>query len=45
MKLKKEFEDFYKEIRIDSETHILKDKREAVENDIKTKRGLSWSVS
>lgn len=37
MKLKKEFEDFYKEIRIDSETHILKDKREAVENDIKTK--------
>lgn len=37
MKLKKEFEDFYKEIRIDSETHVLKEKREVLENDIKTK--------
>ena len=37
MKLKKEFEDFYKEIRIDSETHALKEKREVLENDIKTK--------
>ena len=37
MKLKKEFEYFYKEIRIDSETHALKEKREVLENDIKTK--------
>ena len=37
MKLKKEFEDFYKEIRIDCETHALKEKREVLENDIKTK--------
>ncbi len=37
MKLKKEFEDFYKDIRIDSETHALKEKREVLENDIKTK--------
>lgn len=37
MKLKKEFEDFYKEIRIDNEAHALKEKREVLENDIKTK--------
>ncbi len=37
MKLKKEFENFYKEIRIDSEAHALKEKREVLENDIKTK--------
>lgn len=37
MKLKKEFEGFYKDIRIDSETHALKEKREVLENDIKTK--------
>ena len=37
MKLKKEFESFYKEIRIDSETHALKEKREVLENDIKAK--------
>ena len=37
MKLKKEFEDFYKEIRIDSEAHALKEKREVLENDIKAK--------
>lgn len=37
MKLKKEFEEFYKEIRIDSETHALKEKREVLEDDIKTK--------
>ena len=37
MKLKKEFEDFYKEIRIDGETHALKEKREVLEHDIKTK--------
>ena len=37
MKLKKEFADFYKEIRIDRETHALKEKREVLEEDIKTK--------
>ena len=37
MKLQKEFEKFYKEIRIDSESHVLKDKREVLESDIKTK--------
>ena len=37
MKLKNEFEQFYKEIRIDSESHALKNKREVLENDIKTK--------
>ena len=37
MKLKKEFEEFYKEIRIDRETHALKDKREVLEDDIRTK--------
>ena len=37
MKLKKEFSDFYKEIRIDTETNVLKEKREILENDIKTK--------
>lgn len=37
MKLKREFADFYKEIRIDSETHALKEKREILEDDIKSK--------
>ena len=37
MKLKKEFEDFFKEIRIDSESNSLKDKREVLEDDIKEK--------
>ena len=35
MKLKKEFEDFYKCIRIDSETQNLIDKRETLEREIK----------
>lgn len=35
MKLKKEFSDFYKAIRIDSETHALKEKREILQDDIK----------
>lgn len=35
MKLKKEFSDFYKAIRIDTETNVLKEKREILENDIK----------
>lgn len=37
MKLKKEFEDFYKEIRIDSETAVLIAKRETLEGEIKDK--------
>lgn len=37
MKLKKEFSDFYKDIRIDSETNALRDKRETLEDDIKSK--------
>lgn len=37
MKLKKEFSDFYKAIRIDSETNALKEKREVLEDDIKLK--------
>lgn len=37
MKLKKEFEDFYKCIRIDSETQNLIDKREILEDEIKNK--------
>ena len=37
MKLKKEFADFYKDIRIDTESQALKDKREILENDIKSK--------
>lgn len=36
MKLKKEFDDFYKAIRIDSETARLKEKREILEKDIKS---------
>lgn len=36
MKLKKEFASFYQEIRIDSESHVLKDKREVLEDDIKS---------
>lgn len=30
MKLKKQFADFYKEIRIDDETHVLRNKREVL---------------
>ena len=37
MKLKKEFAAFYKEIRIDSESQALKDKREVLQNDIESK--------
>lgn len=37
MKLKKQFADFYKEIRIDDETHALRDKREVLQADIKAK--------
>lgn len=37
MKLKKEFSDFYKAIRIDSESHVLKEKREVLEEDIRSK--------
>lgn len=37
MKLMKEFADFYKEIRIDKETNILREKREILEEDIKSK--------
>lgn len=36
MKLKKEFEDFYTTIRIDSESDVLKEKREVLEDNIKT---------
>lgn len=37
LKLKKEFADFYKEIKIDKETNALKEKREILEEDIKSK--------
>lgn len=37
MKLKKEFSDFYKEIRIDKETNALREKRETLQGDIETK--------
>lgn len=37
MKLKKEFAEFYKNIRIDTETNALKDKRAVLEEDIKSK--------
>lgn len=37
MKLKKEFSDFYKDIRIDKETNALREKREILEDDIKLK--------
>ncbi|MDD6282314.1 MAG: hypothetical protein PUA70_02680 [Oribacterium sp.] len=37
VKLKKEFDDFYKEIRIDKESQDLKDKREVLQSDIKSK--------
>lgn len=37
VKLKKEFDDFYKEIRIDNESQDLKDKREVLTSDIKSK--------
>jgi len=37
MKLKKEFEDFYKEIRIGSESDVLIEKRETLEGEIKDK--------
>ena len=36
MKLKKEFSDFYTAIRIDSESHALKEKREVLEDDIRS---------
>lgn len=37
MKLKKEFSDFYKEIRVSSETDNLREKREILESEIKDK--------
>lgn len=37
MKLKKEFADFYKNIRIDSESQALKDKRKVLQDDIESK--------
>jgi hypothetical protein len=37
MKLKKEFSDFYSAIRIDSESQVLRQKREILENDIYAK--------
>ena len=37
MKVRKEFEDFYKDIRIDSETAVLIEKRETLEGEIKDK--------
>lgn len=37
MKLKKEFADFYNDIRIDSESDQLRDKRNVLENDIRSK--------
>ena len=37
MKLKKQFADFYKEIRIDDEAHVLQDKREKLQSDIESK--------
>ena len=37
MKLKKEFADFYGKIRIDKETNALREKREILEKDIKSK--------
>ena len=52
MKLKKEFADFYKDIRIDKESQALKDKREVLESDINSKmpgifddHGISLSKS
>lgn len=37
MKLKKQFEDFYKEIKIDEEVEDLKEKREILQSDIESK--------
>ena len=37
MKLKKEFADFYRDIRIDSESQVLRDKRQVLEGDIRSK--------
>lgn len=37
MKLKKQFSDFYKEIKIDDEVEDLKEKREVLEDDLKNK--------
>ena len=34
MKLKTEFSEFYAAIRIDSESHVLKERREVLEDDI-----------
>lgn len=36
MKLKQEFADFYKDIRIDKETHALREKRETLQKDIES---------
>ena len=36
MKLKKEFAEFYKAIRIDSESHALRDRREVLQDDIES---------
>ena len=37
MKLKKEFSDFFTAIRIDTETNVLKDKREVLQSDVEEK--------
>lgn len=37
MKLKKEFESFFRKIRIDDETHVLKEKRDILQDDIESK--------
>lgn len=37
MKLKKQFADFYKEIKIDEEVEDLKEKREVLQGDIENK--------
>ena len=37
MKLKKQFSDFYKEIKIEEEVEDLREKREILQNDIETK--------
>lgn len=36
MKLKTEFSEFYAAIRIDSESHVLKERREVLEDDIRS---------
>ena len=37
MKLKSQFDSFYKKIRIDSEVEALREKREILQEDIKTR--------